>query len=139
MSNNKHKSELITLIDDLMSDIDLKPLHPKNKLHLYCRYVLSKLSWHLTVAPLSKVWIVENIDSIVIQYIRKWLDVPVSGTLSNVFLNYNKFGLDIIPPSIKFIQCQSTLRNALKSSPNDSVYHLWKLTSNHTNIQYDTY
>ena len=139
MSNNKHKSELITLTNDLMSDIDLKPLHPKNKLHLYSRYVLSKLSWHLTVAPLSKVWIVENIDSIVIQYIRKWLDVPVSGTLSNVFLNYNKFGLNIIPPSIKFTQCQSTLRNALKSSPNDSVNHLWKLTSNHTNIQYDTY
>ena len=85
MSNNKHKSELITLINDLMSDIDL-----------------SKLSWHLTVAPLSKVLIIENIDSVVIQYIRKWLDVPVSGTLSNVFLNYNKFGLNIIPPSIKF-------------------------------------
>ena len=71
-----------------MSDIDLKPLHPKNKLHLYSRYVLSKLSWHLTVAPLPKVWIVENIDSIVNKYIRKWLDVPISGTLSNVFLNY---------------------------------------------------
>ena len=54
-----------------MSDIGLKPLHPKNKLHLYSRYVLSKLSLHLTVAPLSKVWIVENIDPIVIQYIRK--------------------------------------------------------------------
>ena len=42
--------------NDLMSDIDLKPLHTKNKLHLYSRYVLSKLSWHLTVAPLPKVY-----------------------------------------------------------------------------------
>jgi hypothetical protein len=139
MTNNKHKSDVISLINDLMTDIDLKPLHPKNKLHLYSRYVLSKLSWHLTVAPLSKVWIIENIDSVVNQYIRKWLDVPVSGTLSNVFLTRNKFGLSIIPPSIKFTQCQSTLRNALRSSPNDSVKHLWKLTSNHTNIQYDAY
>ena len=139
MTNNKHKSDVISLINDLMTDIDLKPLHPKNKLHLYSRYVLSKLSWHLTVAPLSKVWIIENIDSVVNQYIRKWLDVPVSGTLSNVFLTRNKFGLSIIPPSIKFTQCQSTLRNALRSSPNDSVKHLWKLTSNHTNIQYDVY
>ena len=114
MSNNKHKAELISLINELMSDIDLKPLHPKNKLLLYSQYVLSKLSWHLTVAPLSKVWITENIDSIVNQYIRKWLDIPVS---SNVFLNRNKFGLNIIPPSIKFTQCQSTLRNTLKSSP----------------------
>ena len=139
MSNNKHKAELISLINQLMSVIDLKPLHPKNKLLLYSKYVLSKLSWHLTVAPLSKAWITENIDSIVNQYIRKWLNIPVSGTLSNVFLNRSKFGLNIIPPSIKFTQCQSTLRNTLKSSPNDSVKHLWKLTSNHTNIQYDTY
>ena len=70
MSNNIHKSELISLINDLMSDIDLKPLHPKHKLQLYSQYVLSKLSWHLTISPLSKVWIVENIDSIVNQYIR---------------------------------------------------------------------
>ena len=131
MSNNKHKAELISLINQLMSVIDLKPLHPKNKLLLYSKYVLSKLSWHLTVAPLSKAWITENIDSIVNQYIRKWLNIPVSGTLSNVFLNRSKFGLNIIPPSIKFTQCQSTLRNTLKSSPNDSVKHLWKLTSNH--------
>ena len=106
-----------------MSDIDLKRLHHKYKLHLYSRYVLSKLSWHQIVAPLPKVWIVENIDSIVNQYIRKWLDVPVSGTLSNVFLNYIKFGLNIIPLSIKFTQCQSTLRNALKSSPME-INHL---------------
>ena len=136
MSNNKHKSELISLINGLMSDVDLKPLHPKHKLQLYSQYVLSKLSWHLTVAPLSKVWIVENIDSIVN---RKWLDIPISGTLSNVFLNRNKFGLSIIPPSIKFTRCQSTLRNALRSSTNDSIKHLWKLTSTHANLQYDSY
>ncbi len=139
MSNNKHKSDVISLINNLMTDIDLKPLHPKNKLHLYSRYVLSKLYWHPTVAPLFKLWIIENIDSVVSKYIRKWLDVPVSGTLSNVFLTCNKFGPSIIPPSIKFTQCQSTLPNALRSSPNDSVKHLWKLTSNHTNIQYDAY
>ena len=75
-----------------MWDVDLKPFHLKHKLQLYSQYVLSKLSWHLTVAPLSKVWIVENIDSIVNQYIRKWFDIPISGTLSNVFLNRNEFG-----------------------------------------------
>ena len=35
--------------------------------------------------------------------------------------------------------CQSVLRNALKSSPNDSIKELWKSTNNHTNIQYDNY
>ena len=54
MSNQDHKSKLICLADDLMSYIDLKPLHPKNKLLLYRRYVLSKLSWHFTVAAIPK-------------------------------------------------------------------------------------
>ena len=48
MSEKEHKQELITLMDDIMSEIDLKPLHPKNKLLLYSSYLLSKLSWHFT-------------------------------------------------------------------------------------------
>ena len=50
MSNDNQKAELTTLVNGLMTDIDSKPLHPKNKLLLYSRYVLSKLSWHFTVA-----------------------------------------------------------------------------------------
>ena len=46
MSNNQQMSELSSLVQDLTCDIDEKPLHPKNKLLLYSRYVLSKLSWH---------------------------------------------------------------------------------------------
>ena len=54
MTNNEHKLELVALITNLMKEIDLKPLHPKNKILLYTRFVLSKLSWHLTVAALPK-------------------------------------------------------------------------------------
>ena len=139
MSDQKHKSELITLVDELMSDIDQKPLHPKNKLLLYNRYVMSKISWHFTVAALSKTWVIETIDSVANKYIRKWLEIPISGTLSNVYLTRNKFGPNVLPPSVKIIQCQTVLRNALKSSPNESIKELWKSTSNHTNIQYDVY
>ena len=132
MSNNQHMSELSSLVQDLMNDIDIKPLHPKHKLLLYSRYVLSKLSWHFTIANISKTWITEHLDSVVNGYIRKWLDIPISGTLSNVFLERNIFGLNICPPSIKFTQCQTVLRN----SPNDSLKDLWKSSSCHTNIQY---
>ena len=79
MSNQEHKSKLISLIDELMSDIDLKPLHPKNKVLLYSRYVLSKISWHFTVATISRTWVTENVDSLINKYIRKWLEVPISG------------------------------------------------------------
>ena len=139
MSNDKHKAELTTLVNELLTDIDSKPLHPKNKLLLYNRYVLSKLSWHFTVATLPKTWIIENIDSVANQFIRRWLEIPVSGTLSTVFQTRDKFGQNIYPPSVKFTQCQTVLRTALKSSPNESINELWKSTNNHTNIQYDVY
>ena len=139
MTDKDHKSELISLIDELMSDIDLKPLHPKNKLLLYNRYVLSKISWHFTVASLSKTWVTESIDSVINKYIRKWLEIPINGTLSNIYLTRDKFGFNILPVSIKFIQCQTVLRNVLKLSPNDSIKELWKSTNSHTNIQYDVY
>ena len=139
MSEKEHKQELITLMDDIMSEIDLKPLHPKNKLLLYSRYLLSKLSWHFTVTTLSKTWVSENMDSVVNKYVRKWLEIPISGTLSNVYLTSNKFGQNIYPPSIKFVQCQTVARNALKTSPNHSINNLWKTTSESKNIQYDVY
>ena len=78
-------------------------------------------------------------DSVVNNYLRDWLEIPVSGTLSNVYLHDKKFGLNVYPPSVKFTQCQAVARNALKNSPNDSIKTLWKLTSSHKNIQYDQY
>ena len=93
---------------------------PALKLLVYSRYVLSKLSWHFTVATLSKTWVIENIDPVVIQ-------------------TCNKFGKSIYPPSVKFIKCQTVLRQALKLSPNESINELWKFTNTHTNIQYDVY
>ncbi len=113
MLNQEHKSKLISLIDELMYDIDLKPLHPKNKVLLYSRYGLSKIFWHFTVATISRTWVTENVDSLINKYIRKWLEVPISGTLSNVYLTSNKFGLNIIPTSIKFTQCQTVLRTVM--------------------------
>ena len=94
---------LTDLLQDLMSDIDMKPLHPKNKLLLNSGYVLSKFSWHFIIADIYKTRIIENIDSMVNGFICKWLYIPISGTLSNVFLDRNKFGLNICPPSVKFI------------------------------------
>ena len=65
--------------------------------------------------------------------------VPISATLSSIILSKNQFGLSLTLPSTKFLQCQTVLRNALKSSPNDNIRSLWKNTSSGTNIQYDIY
>ena len=117
-----------------MSQIDSLPLQPKNKSKLYNRYFLAKISWHLTVADISATWIKENLDSIVSKHIHMWLDLPVCATLSSTFLPCNKFGLNICPPSVKFTECQTVSRIALKLSPNADIRSLRKDTSNGPNL-----
>ena len=139
MSNEVHKKRTDVNRTEAISQIDRLPLRPKNKLRLYNRYLLAKLSWHLSVADISATWIKENLDTIISKYICIWLDLPVCATLSNSFLSSDKFGLNICPPSVKFTECQTVLRIALKSSPNADIRNLWRDTSVGSNMQYDTY
>ena len=139
MSNKDHQDLLLSSLHDMLQTVDSLHIHPKNKLLLYHRYILSKLSWHLTVADLSKTWICEHLDNVVTKYIRQWLDLPISATLSAIILSHKNFGLSLQLPSVKFIQCQTVLRSALKSSQDDTITRLWKNTNYGTNIQYDTY
>ena len=50
----EHKSILLNTLSDMLNTIDVIPCHTKNKLLLSHRYILSKLSWHLTIAGLNK-------------------------------------------------------------------------------------
>ena len=115
------------------------PCHPKNKLLLYRRYILSKLSWHLTIADLNKTWVVENLDSAVTRHIRKWFELPISASISGLIVSKSYYGLNLVLPSTKVIQCQTTIRNALKSSPNADIKSLWQDSNTSTSIQYDQY
>ena len=139
MDSVDHMSEVLGLINDLSSKIDAIPCHPKNKLLLYHRFVLSNLSWHFTISDLSKTWIVENIDRLVSRYVRQWLELPISATLSSLLISKSKYGLSLILPSTKCMQCQVVIRNALKSSPNSDINHLRARTSTGCNIQYHQY
>ena len=112
---------------------------PKNRLLFYQHYVLSKPSSHLTVTDLSKTWVIENLDNIVVRFVRQWLDLRISATLSGISLPRKKFGLNLLLPSIKFQQYQTVLRIVLKSSPSDASKSLWRSASFGRNIQYDTY
>ena len=139
MDNNDHMSTLLSTIKDLMIKTDNLPCHPKCKLLLYHRFVLSKLSWHLTIANLSKIWVIDNLDNIITSYVRKWLELPISATISCLILSKSRYGINLIHPSTKFIECQTVIRNALKSYPNLDIKTLWAETSYGTNLQYDQF
>ena len=71
MDNSDHMSIVLDTIKDLMLKIDCLPCHSENKLLLYHRFVLSKLSWYLTIADLSKTWEVENLENVVSRFLRQ--------------------------------------------------------------------
>ena len=139
MDNSDHMSILLDTIKDLMLKIDCILCHPKNKLLLYHRFVPSKLSWHLTIVDLSRTWVVENLDSVVSRFVRQWLELPIYSTFSSLTLSTSRYGINLILPSAKFIECQTIIRNALKSSPNPDINSLWADTSYGTNLQYDQF
>ena len=90
-----------------MKKIDCILCHPRSKLYLYHRFVLSKVSWHFTIANLSKTWVVENVDHLVSSYVRQWLELPISSTLSTLVVPNTKCGLGFTLPSTKFMLCHS--------------------------------
>ena len=136
MSDERHKSELCDLFNNIISKIDELPLHPPE---IKSFYIVATCSQKLTVTDISKTWICETLDTLASRYIRKWLELPISATLSNVFLPRNKFGLNVILPSTKFTQCQTVSRSSLKTSMNEDINKLWSITSTNKNIQYDMY
>ena len=85
-----------------MESIDKLPLHPRNKLLVYHRYVLAKLSWELTVSDISETWVKEALDSIVHKYVREWLEIPINGTLDIISLSKEKFGLGFTSVSTRY-------------------------------------
>ena len=98
------KIKLSSLFTDLLKEINSLPINSKNKLLLYSRFVLCKVSWHFAVADLSKTWVTENFDNLVSKYICQWLELPISATLSSIILSKNQLYLNMILPSIKFSQ-----------------------------------
>ena len=56
INNQKYKEELLETTTTTLSNINKLPVHSKNKLNLYSKYLLSKLSWHLTIADIPETW-----------------------------------------------------------------------------------
>ena len=81
MNGEMHKDDIVSLVKDLMEEINILPLHPKFKLQLYRYYVLSKVSWHFQISDICTTWVKGNVDNVVNDYIRRWLEVPINGTL----------------------------------------------------------
>ena len=96
MSEKEHKNALTKNLKEMLEKIDSLDVHPKNKMLIYQRYVLSKNQLGPHSTNISITWIKNNLDNMVSNYVRSWLEIPVSGTLKIATLSKCKYGLNFI-------------------------------------------
>ena len=121
MDNSYHKLELVLNTKEFLERISSLPLHPKNKPLLYNNYILSKLAWHLTIGDLGLTWVKYNLDTLLVYFVRSWLEIPVSATIAIDLLSIDKFGLNIMTFSTNFMQSQTSIRKCLQNSKNHDI------------------
>ena len=80
MDNSDHKRLLFEETEEILGKIDRLALHPKFKLQLYMKYLLPKISWHLTIADIDKTWVRQTLDMMCHNQFRAWLEIPPCGT-----------------------------------------------------------
>ena len=137
MSGDQHKTVLTERLKENLLTVDQLPLHPKNKIQIYSRYILPKLSWDLTISDINVTWVKQVLDPILKSYIRLWLEIPISGTLDVLSLSKDKLGIGLVSVSDRYLQCQVTLRSRLKNSKNQDVRRIQEQTSFGPNLKVD--
>ena len=86
MDNQGEKELLIEISSQVLNQIDSLPLYSKNRILLSSCYLMSKRSWHLTIADIEQAWVTNQLDSVPHAYIQRWLKIPAFGTLSTIML-----------------------------------------------------
>ena len=129
MNIDTEKLRLAAELTKYLEKIDLLPLHPKFKIEIVQKYIYSKFRWSFSIYPLTVTWITQNIDNNINRYVRKWLQIPISGNITLLSLPRKKLGMNIKSAKDIYEACKLTVRRILKESKNDEIKQLWKLTS----------
>ena len=129
MDCTETKIEIFDEIQYYIKKIDLIPINPFSKIRVVESYVYSKFFWRFSIYLLTTRWIHSDLDSIISKYIRKWLQIPISGNISHLKLPKLQLGIDFCSPSDIYNQCKLTVRRILRTSVNSDIQQLYTKTS----------
>jgi hypothetical protein len=130
MNNNITKLNLVTKLSSLLNTLSRQRCSVYTKLKILKLYIPSQFSFDLRINDLSSTWIEQNLDSLICNSVREWLNMPVSSCVAEVLhLPLKQGGLGI--SSLKDLNqtLQLKVRSYLKSNSNTSMRELWQLTS----------
>jgi hypothetical protein len=128
MKPEKIEQELKNELSLYANVIHRLPLHPSNKLMIIMRYVYSKLRWRLTCYDIALTWVIQNLDPIVRDYVKRWLNLHQGANTRHLYLPGSKLGIKLSLPSDILRACNLSKRNILKQSVDLNIRELYKLT-----------
>src|ERR1051325_10202018 len=130
LKNELAKTIIIKKLKDLLSVTSNIKTKVQMKIKIVKQYVLSQIRFELKTYNFDSTWINQNLDSLVVKYVRDWLEMPRSGCVKEMMtLPVSKGGLAI--PLLKNVSDQMWLhkRNALKFSTHPDINQVWSDTS----------
>ena len=124
LSDDNFKSSLISKAKTLMQKLDNCPVSCRWKLKLYQNGIFPRLSWYLSLLPLSPSWLQSELDRIVTSYLKKWCKLRRSACTAIFYLLPQNAGLGL--PVCLRLPSPSSLRNLPVSYPHmTTVSALW--------------
>ena len=91
----------------------------------------------MSIYDLGIRWIKQNCDSIVTNYIRRWLKFHPGANVKNLTLSCRWLGTDLKLPSNIFNNCQTSTRWLLRSSKDPNIRRLYTLSQNQKSVSHD--
>ena len=121
------KTDLLNNIHEAI-DISYKlPITLLLKCHALNLQLRAKLSFILSHYAISCTWIKNNLDTLVTERVRKWLDLPPCSTAHYIPLPTKDLGLDLVLPSLLSEQCLTSSNLTLAKSKDPKMKLLYKL------------
>ena len=99
MSCENVKCYFVYRLSDYLEKTDILFWNPKHKINILTKFACSKLRWDLTIYHFPETWMVQNLDNKANRYIRKWLNIPISGNVNPFRLKVKQLDISLKFPS----------------------------------------
>jgi len=135
MNTDSIKAQLKIKLQSLLSKVTQAKLKPQTKLKVLKLAIISRLSFDLKTYDLGTTWVSAELDLLIREHIRNWLELPISTCVDEVMrLSSSKCGMDITSLKDYYTILHIGKRHSLKNSSNSDIQALWKSTI-HANIE----
>ena len=122
------KNELTTDFNQYISILNQLPLHPRNKLQVISKFIYSKIRWRFSIYRLSETWVIQNLDSIIKEYVKRWLQLPQSANFHYLYLITKQLDMKFSLPSDVYLGSQSITRKILKASDSKEIQEFYNIS-----------